>query len=556
MAVRRRGLEFNIQGRDRTGRAFASVKRNLREVGALALRAAKGVAAIGTAAAAGFAVLVKRSLDAADNIAKVADSIGISTDALQEYRFAADLSGVSTEALDSGFQAFAKRIGELRAGTGTLLTFLNKMDPAFAGLVQRADSTEEALDLLLKKIGSFESQSDRAALSAAAFGRSAGVDMTNLVRGGTEALEEMRRKARDLGLVMSEDLLRNAETTKDQLTLLAAVIKTKVTVEILKLAPEIGRLAERFTEGLPKLIAWVRQFGEWAGLLDKIAPTKLQRVAAAIEAINKAQAQRTGAFGRGPSDRAAEIERRDALTRQLNDLIELQDKFAGMNDLGTGGGTGGGAVDPPQVEKGTAAIERQTQVLGSLTRGTQLMIERRQGLTTVNAAAVETENKLIETEDKLAGATQALGFSFASAFENAIVNGERFQDVLKGILQDILRIAARLAVSEPLARFLSGLFTAGAGTGTEGDTTGGTIRGPTDTSGALSIRSPGAAANVKLEVIDRNNNAVDAQVTNVDRGGVTMQIILDAVAADKRRGGVTAQADRDVYGLRPVTRQL
>lgn len=551
MAVRRRGLEFDIQGRDRTGRAFASVKRNLRDIGSLALRAAKGIAAIGTAAAAGLAVLAKRAIDAADKIAKTADSIGISTDALQEYRVAADLSNVSTEALDGAFQAFTKRIGELRAGTGTLLEFLKKMDPAFAGLVRRAGSTEQALDLLVRKIAELPNQADKAALAAAAFGRSAGVDMTNLVRGGTQALEDMRRKARDLGLVMREDLLRNAETTKDQLTLLATVIKTKVTVEILKLAPEIGRLAERFTEGLPKLIAWVRQFGEWAGLLERVAPSKLQQVAAAIEAINKAQAQGTGAFGRGPSDRGAELARRDALTRQLNDLIELQDKFDAARierpGLAPGGGTGGGAVDPPQVDKGTAAIEQQTQALGSLTRGTQLMIERRDKLTVVNAAAVETENKL-------AGVTQDLGFTFASAFENAIVNGERFQDVLKGILQDILRIAARLAVSEPLAQFLSGLSAPAAG---GSDPTQTQLAGGGGTAAGASIppRSA-AAANVKLNVFDRNNSQVAVGAPQVDRGGITMDVFIDAAAADVRQGGKLAQANRDVYGLRPVTRQI
>lgn len=49
---------------------------------------------------AGLGLLVKKSIDFADNIAKTADVAGITTKALQEYRFAADLAGVSTEQLD------------------------------------------------------------------------------------------------------------------------------------------------------------------------------------------------------------------------------------------------------------------------------------------------------------------------------------------------------------------------------------------------------------------------------------------------------------------------
>ncbi len=44
----------------------------------------------------GIGFLVRRSLEASDAIAKTADSIGISTDALQIYRFAAALAGHMT----------------------------------------------------------------------------------------------------------------------------------------------------------------------------------------------------------------------------------------------------------------------------------------------------------------------------------------------------------------------------------------------------------------------------------------------------------------------------
>ena len=80
----------------------SALRRHMRLLG--------GVVA-GVAAAGSLALLVKRSIDAADAIAKTADAIGISTDALQELRFAADLSGVSVESLDKALKFATKAIG-------------------------------------------------------------------------------------------------------------------------------------------------------------------------------------------------------------------------------------------------------------------------------------------------------------------------------------------------------------------------------------------------------------------------------------------------------------
>jgi hypothetical protein len=54
------------------------------------------------------------------------------------------------------------------------------------------------------------------------------------------------------------------------------------------------------------------------------------------------------------------------------------------------------------------------------------------------------------------GLAEDLGLTFTSAFENAIIGGQSFSDVLKGVEQDILRIITRKAVTEPLGNAISG----------------------------------------------------------------------------------------------------
>jgi hypothetical protein len=60
-----------------------------------------------------------------------------------------------------------------------------------------------------------------------------------------------------------------------------------------------------------------------------------------------------------------------------------------------------------------------------------------------------------EAVEKTKSAVDELNLSFASAFEDAIVGGKSFQDVLKGIAQDILRLSVRRAITEPLGGFLT-----------------------------------------------------------------------------------------------------
>lgn len=197
-----------------------------------------------TASAAAMGYFVKKSLDVGDTIAKTADRIGISTDALQELRYAAEINGVQFDQMDKAVTAFTKRLGEMKQGTGALHTYLTKLDKDFEKQVISAGSTEEAFNMIIKRMREMESQSDRAALGAAAFTRTAGVAMTKMV----DSVDELRDRARKLGIVLDENLLRGAEAANDAITDLDYVIKANLNRTVLELAPTIVDIASRMTE--------------------------------------------------------------------------------------------------------------------------------------------------------------------------------------------------------------------------------------------------------------------------------------------------------------------
>lgn len=76
--------------------------------------------------------------------------------------------------------------------------------------------------------------------------------------------------------------------------------------------------------------------------------------------------------------------------------------------------------------------------------------------------------KIEQSSQKTKSISQELGATFKSAFEDAVVGGEGFGDVLKGLEQDIIRLAARKTILDPLLQAFDNLlesFSSGSGGG-------------------------------------------------------------------------------------------
>lgn len=216
-----------------TSRKIAKHQKEVRSSLAATLKPLAGYTA-GFLSVAGVVSFTKNSLQAADAIGKVAATAGVTTDTIQEMRHAASLNGIAFGDLDNGMQQFNKRIGEARAGTGSLYTYLMKTDEALLHQVKSAKSTDEALDLVFKSMENVASSSDRSALSVAAFGRS-GQRLAIMA----DTYSKLRKEARDLGLIIDEELIRNAEEANDKMDTMSRIISTQLTASFIELAPTI-----------------------------------------------------------------------------------------------------------------------------------------------------------------------------------------------------------------------------------------------------------------------------------------------------------------------------
>lgn len=203
--------------------------------------------------AAGFAI--KKTFDMASGVAAVGDEaaktsrmMGLSAEALQEFRFAADRQGVSNSMLDKSFIALQKRVGELKLGTGSLYSFLNKTgNQALIKQLKTANSTEEAFTILQKAINGIEDPTQKAAFAAAAFSRS-GVEMLKFLDAGEMGIKGLREEARKYGGVISNDAAKASEDFIDaQTNMNFALDGLKATIGV-ALMPKVKEIIEGISD--------------------------------------------------------------------------------------------------------------------------------------------------------------------------------------------------------------------------------------------------------------------------------------------------------------------
>jgi len=113
----RNRLQFDINAKDRTKRAFSSLKRGLKGVSKAIFNMKTGLAAV--AGIAGLGLLIRNSLNSIDKLGKLSRQVFISTERLGAFRLSAELGGTSLEAFAKGVRTMAVGINDwLVKGTG------------------------------------------------------------------------------------------------------------------------------------------------------------------------------------------------------------------------------------------------------------------------------------------------------------------------------------------------------------------------------------------------------------------------------------------------------
>ena len=343
---------------DETRSAFASIKRNLGDLGNAARSLNGLLGGLGVAvSAAGLASMVKSSLDSADSLSKLSQRVGITVESLSTLIPAADLSGVSAEKFEGGLRKLATRM--LEAATGS-----EEAARSFAAIgvaVRNQDGTLRATDqVLLDLADRFKAMPDGAektALAVELFGKS-GADLIPFLNQGREGVGALTAELAALGVQIGGDTAAQAEVFNDSLAKVRLAISSIGNRILEAFLPAMNDLANGMVDS-------AKQGGSLRAVLDGIV-LALKTLALGAATVGKVFVALGEAIGAGM---AAAVEALSGhvsnakviITELKGSLIQRLDELAEFRDS---------LFDPKPIEVKAPKIQADPELLQRLTKPT------------------------------------------------------------------------------------------------------------------------------------------------------------------------------------------
>jgi hypothetical protein len=197
-------------------RSLGPLQRSMQKVGGAMTR---GITAPVLGAAAALTALAVKSANYADEIDKMAIRTGLSTDTLQELRFATDQLGVSFSAVQTATDGLTRRLLQADEEGSKVADVMASIGVSVRDAAGEFRSMDELFPDVISKLSGLRNETERNALAVKIFGGAAS-ELTPLLNAGEEGLEQLTKQARQMGLVMSRDSIDALVRFKDQVSAL------------------------------------------------------------------------------------------------------------------------------------------------------------------------------------------------------------------------------------------------------------------------------------------------------------------------------------------------
>ena len=261
----RNRLQFDINAKDKTKRAFSTLKRGLKGVSKAVFNMKTGLAAV--AGVAGLGLLIRNSLNSIDKIGKLSRQLFISTEDLGAFRLAAELGGTTLEAFAKGTRTLAVGINDfLVKGTGIAKEAFVQLGITAEELRATNNDLFSQFELVADGLNRLENGTNKTAIAYKLFG-GRNIELLTAIENGTLGMAEMRVEAERLGLVMDSRLVSMVEQANDSMSRSKLALVGLTHQFSAALAPAILRasdaIRDQFLHWVEKTHGSVTGFGEY-----------------------------------------------------------------------------------------------------------------------------------------------------------------------------------------------------------------------------------------------------------------------------------------------------
>ena len=237
--------EMRLTARDHTRAVISRVQRSLRTLSRAAVR-------VGAAMAGGFAVgaaaltqMTRRGLENVDAMAKQADMVNMSVQALAGFQRQASRAGIPVDTFNRNLEKMSVNLAQAEQGLGQATRGLEAIGLAVEDV---ADLTaDEQLFAIARAMEDVESHAVRTAAAYDIFGQR-GVRMLKIMEDGEEAMRAANKRAEELGLTVSDFDAAAVQKANDDIDEMGQLFSGLQNQLAARFAPAISDVAQRITE--------------------------------------------------------------------------------------------------------------------------------------------------------------------------------------------------------------------------------------------------------------------------------------------------------------------
>ncbi len=220
-----------------------------------------GAAVVGAAAAGGAALfgMANKAAGTTDRIDKLSQKIGISRQGFQEWEFILSQSGMDIEKMQTGLKTLNTRMAEAEKGTGAGAEAFKRLKISALDSKGALKSQEQMFEETVIALQKMEDGTEKSRLATQLFGK-AGLELMPLLNGAAGSVEELKAKAHELGLVISDEAVDAGvkfTDTIDQLKRSFSAVVTNIGVSVM---PMIQTLCDWLMQYMPQIQAVLSAF--------------------------------------------------------------------------------------------------------------------------------------------------------------------------------------------------------------------------------------------------------------------------------------------------------
>lgn len=388
----------------------------------------------------GLVRMIQGLSTANDNLAKMSQRLGITTEDLSVLAYQAELSGANFESAARGIQLLSRNMVMATQGTNEQSRAFDALGISLLNTDGSLRSSQAVMADLADRFSRMEDGATKTAVAMQIFGRS-GAELIPLLNQGKDGLQGMADEAEKLGIVVGGDLAKASEIFNDNLSRVATTGTAFRNMLATELLPTLNNIVEGFISSEDSLL----------------------RMESATKAAGVAVKGLTSAFDilkGGISNTLTVIE---TLSGALTLLAMREFKLAkemiadGWNDIANSGEEMSSRVDEVWSNSLEKMVAKAQTTSKSIEKDFKPNLATAVDVVEVVKSFKQIEDASDDMNNKILEGIRGFDSQFADSLNNMVWEADfNFANILKSFSQMITKMIIQAQVAAPIMQALTG----------------------------------------------------------------------------------------------------